>query len=271
MKIVRSLLLILFGYTLLTAEPGNSQIWVGSDDFQGSQINTSLWTTNVASIQNATVYVNNGLKYSSTSEITEENAYLTWANLLPKNDNWTIYADGFVNKNATQNSNQKLSVSLYLSSYFQAIGDSDYINNRQMFGIKIISDVQGTKFTAASSSNATAGSWTLFKSPFISNQNGAFALNYSSSDNTLSAWYNPTDNIKDLNKMLKLAEVNIQDWKIQNNSASYYAILGGQSESVQTFGLDAYATSFIVIPEPSALSLLAVGLGGWAMMRRRRS
>jgi hypothetical protein len=25
------------------------------------------------------------------------------------------------------------------------------------------------------------------------------------------------------------------------------------------------------IPEPSAFSLLAVGLGGWAMIRRRRS
>jgi hypothetical protein len=25
------------------------------------------------------------------------------------------------------------------------------------------------------------------------------------------------------------------------------------------------------VPEPSALSLLAVGLGGWAMIRRRRS
>jgi hypothetical protein len=31
------------------------------------------------------------------------------------------------------------------------------------------------------------------------------------------------------------------------------------------------AISFTLIPEPSALSLLAIGLGGWAMMRRRRS
>ena len=30
-------------------------------------------------------------------------------------------------------------------------------------------------------------------------------------------------------------------------------------------------TSFDMVPEPSALSLLAVGLGGLAMMRRRRS
>jgi hypothetical protein len=32
-----------------------------------------------------------------------------------------------------------------------------------------------------------------------------------------------------------------------------------------------YGTDFTVAPEPSALSLLAIGLGGLAMMRRRRS
>jgi hypothetical protein len=38
-----------------------------------------------------------------------------------------------------------------------------------------------------------------------------------------------------------------------------------------TPGSEVLFDNFQIIPEPSALSLLAIGLGGLAMMRRRRS
>ena len=260
-------LTLILGFIVIT-HAGRSQVWIGSDDFQGNQINTNLWMTNVASIRNASVFVSNGLKYSSTSSITEENAYLTWANLLPKNENWTITANAFVNNSSTLASNQKIAVSLYLVSYFQSLGDSDYINNRKMFGVKLTSDSWGSEIIAVKTTNATVGNWSAYKSGYKPLNEATIALKYDAQNTTLSAWFNPLGLGEELSGMIKLTEMNIQDWNILNNSASYYAILGGQSESVQTTGMDAYSTKINVVPEPSALSLLAVGLG--VLFRRNR-
>ena len=55
--------------------------------------------------------------------------------------------------------------------------------------------------------------------------------------------------------------VNVADWDD----------LGSQSTYTFNNNSENYKLSIIATPEPSALSLLAIGLGGLAMMRRRRS
>jgi len=250
-----------------------SQVWVGSDSFQGNQVNTSFWTTNVSSIRNASVFVNNGLRYLSSSSVTEENAYLGWKQLLPKNQDWTIYANTFINPQTASASNEKIAVSLYLVSYFQNLGDADYIN-RKMFGVKLTKDSLGPEFIAVTTTNATLGNWSAYKSGYdgyAAISEATIALNYNAADNLLSAWFNPFGIGENINNMIKLTEINIQNWNIFDNSSSYYAILGGQSENLATSGTDAYASKINVVPEPSALSLLAIGLGGLAILRRRRS
>jgi len=70
-------------------------------------------------------------------------------------------------------------------------------------------------------------------------------------------------------------------YDISNNDLTYFSVYGDQTQLTGIDG-DKLAGSYYssgtrrgfvatVIPEPSALSLLAVGLGGLAMMRRRRS
>lgn len=50
--------------------------------------------------------------------------------------------------------------------------------------------------------------------------------------------------------------------------AQYYDLLNSGGDATGSYG---FSVTLTTIPEPSVLSLLAVGLGGWAMMRRRRS
>jgi hypothetical protein len=50
--------------------------------------------------------------------------------------------------------------------------------------------------------------------------------------------------------------------------AQYYDLLNTGGDATGSYG---FSVTLTTIPEPSALSLLAVGLGGLAMMRRRRS
>jgi hypothetical protein len=64
-------------------------------------------------------------------------------------------------------------------------------------------------------------------------------------------------------------------WDVINNNLSGTSTTGDTVIDTSVMGL--YTTtggasaSFVTVPEPSALSLLAVGIGGLAMMRRRRS
>lgn len=50
--------------------------------------------------------------------------------------------------------------------------------------------------------------------------------------------------------------------------AQYYDLMNSGGDATGSYG---FSITLTTIPEPSALSLLAFGLGGWAMMRRRRS
>ena len=49
--------------------------------------------------------------------------------------------------------------------------------------------------------------------------------------------------------------------------AQYYDLMNSGGDALGSYG---FSVTLTTIPEPTALSLLAVGLGGWAMMRRRR-
>jgi len=50
--------------------------------------------------------------------------------------------------------------------------------------------------------------------------------------------------------------------------AQYYDLLNSGGDASGSYG---FSVTLTTIPEPSVLSLLAVGLGGWAIVRRRRS
>jgi hypothetical protein len=63
--------------------------------------------------------------------------------------------------------------------------------------------------------------------------------------------------------------LDVSNWL--NMSGGFKILIGGYSQDASISSGLLNLDNFVVIPEPSALSLLAVGLGGMAMMRRRRS
>ena len=108
-----------------------------------------------------------------------------------------------------------------------------------------------------------------------------------STDGTLKMIFNP--NNKSIENLFKISgestftSLGVIDldqspgWDITPTSLLNISIFAGSEpyQSVPSFPIissgDMYFNNFKIVPEPSALSLLAIGLGGLAMLRRRRS
>ena len=109
--------------------------------------------------------------------------------------------------------------------------------------------------------------------PF-SNQTITFSGNFSLNSNSTYSIGLMVDPLADssgygyLNYTSSLNQSGLAGWGIGNNFATWQA--GRTTAPAYTTGALSMSLSGVV-PEPSALSLLAVALGGLAMMRRRRS
>ena len=108
----------------------------------------------------------------------------------------------------------------------------------------------------------------------FSNQTITFSGNFSLNSNSTYSIGLMVDPLADssgygyLNYTSSLNQSGLAGWGIGNNFATWQA--GRTTAPAYTTGALSMSLSGVV-PEPSALSLLAVALGGLAMMRRRRS
>jgi len=245
-------------FLLITITSGNAQLWVGSDNFNSSSLDTTKWST-----YSGTLPINlsgnfdktsTGISFHSNLSSGESWGLIFWKQKLPFNANWSATVEASINPSfATASTNNDVEALMSITQDINSF--SNYFTQCLH---------KDTAYDIVPNWEINGGGNTEIKIP-TSSSSVVLKMDYNASAKTIYASYADinTPNVFTLNKTF-----DVSAW---GGSSDFYMAIGGYSwDSTISTGL-LNMDNFIVIPEPSALSLLAVGLGGLAMMRRRRS
>jgi hypothetical protein len=238
---------------LITITSGNAQLWVGSDNFNSPSLDTTKWST-VSGLSGGFDKTSTGISFHSDLSSGESWGLISWNQRLPFNANWSAKVEASINPLFTTSSN---------NNYVEAVMSitRDPINYSSYFTQCLHKD---TTFSIIPNWKTNGGTSDEIKIP-TSSSSVVLKIDYNASAKTIYASYADINspNVFTLNKTL-----DVSAW---SGSEDFYMAIGGYSwSSTIATGL-LNMDNFIVIPEPSALSLFAVGFGGLAMKRRRRS
>ena len=98
-------------------------------------------------------------------------------------------------------------------------------------------------------------------------QQGAIKIEYNSTSRKYSLFYSN----EGLDPISNNYNWTLSNYRLATEQAEMQLYLGMNTDNVAVIDGQLFFDNLRVIPEPSALSILAIGLGGLAMMRRRRS
>ena len=245
-------------FLLITITSGNAQLWVGSDNFNSSLLDTTKWSTYSGSLPVALSgnfdKTSTGISFHSNLSTGESWGLIIWKQKLPFNVNWSAKVEASINPSFATASNNN-----YVEALMTVAQDLNTFSN--YFTQCLHKD---TAFDIVPNWATNGGSNTELMIP-TSSSSVVLKMDFDSTAKTISASYADinTPNTFTLNKTF-----DVSAW---SGSGDFYMAIGGYSwDSTIATGL-LNMDNFIVIPEPSALSLLTVGLSGLAMLRRRRS
>jgi len=228
-------------------------VWLGGDDFDASVLDLSRWTFDGSSLPNSSsnlIKTSSDITFLSTSGIGEQYGVLFWKEKLPLDSDWsaTIHA-------SISPLYQPSSPGGYVEALISVIQDMNTFSNY------FTQTLHRNIFTSVSTDWAIAGqsSFTAVPASFDS---GLLRINYRSMDKTLTALYAEDANPSNFTISKKIA---IDSW---TNGGDLNLAIGGYSfNSTITSGL-LTLDNITIVPEPSSLSLLAIGLG--VLFRRSR-
>jgi hypothetical protein len=230
----------------------NAQLWIGSDNFDSTNLDASKWTVwggpNFVKTANSVSFVS-----TTTSGTVGDGIY--WNQSLPTNANWSV------------------TVEASISPTFSTLGSANFVEAI----LTIASDVTNLNsyFTNCLHRDDTfdiVPNWSTNNSPnqeiltTIGLSSVILKMDYNSSSKNITSSY--ADSAAPSNFTITKS-LDVSNWL--NMSGGFKILIGGYSQDASISSGLLNLDNFVVIPEPSALSLLAVGLGGMAMMRRRRS
>ena len=243
---------------LITITSGNAQLWVGSDNFNSSSLDTTKWSTYSGSLpiplSGNFDKTSTGISFNSNLSSGESWGLIIWKQKLPLNQNWSAKVEASINPSFAT-----ASTSNYVEALMSVTQDLNTFSN--YFTQCLHKD---TAFGIVPNWATNGGSNTEIKIP-TSSSSVVLRMDFDSAAKTISASY---ADINSPNTFILNKTLDVSAW---SGSEDFYMAIGGYSwNSTITTGL-LNMDNFIVIPEPSAFSLLAIGLGGLAMMRRRRS
>ena len=132
-------------------------------------------------------------------------------------------------------------------------------NKGDYFGVTLLSTGWGAEFPGHQY-------WLPGGITAAASQQGSIKVDYVSSTKTYSLSYF-NGGIDPISNLYPWTELHTYSTSETGNVNLFVGIQTGVSSANGV----AYVDNLVILPEPSALSLLAVGLGGLAMMRRRRS
>lgn len=144
--------------------------------------------------------------------------------------------------------------------------NNDGSNNGDYFGVTLLSTGWGAEFPDPQSPDHHHQYWLPGGKTAAASQQGSIKVDYVSSTQTYSLSYfnGGIDPISNLYPWTFLHSYSTSE------TGNVNLFVGIQTGVTSANGV-AYVDNLVILPEPSALSLLAVGLGGLAILRRRRS
>ena len=248
---------LVFGF-LLVPFLSNAQVWVGSDDFNTPSLNSLKWIT-MPGLSDGFVKTSSGISFQNGGFINDRYGMIAWSQALPKNTNWITKINARIDPAFNTGVTGGLGVGKYLEAIFAVTSD---LNTFQNEFANILHRDNNTDISWWTSTNGLYGGTqndvpTLFTEVVLK-------IEYDSLNQTLKSSY--------ADAAAPEVFYNNYTWNITPLSGwnEFYIVLGGFSYGVDVNSGILTMDNFNVIPEPSALSLLAVGLGGLALLRQGR-
>ena len=241
------------------ANTSHSQLWVGSDDFNAPTLNSSKWIT-ITGLSDGLVKTSSAISFQNGGYTGELYGMVAWAQPLPLNASWTAQINAKINPSFNTGVTGGFGNGKYLEAIFGLV--SDLSSFTYQFGNILHRDNN----TDISYSVSTQGFWpyTQIDTP-TSMTDVILKFDYNPTTKTIASFY------ADSNTPSIFYGVSTLNVTPYTGLSQMYITAGGFSYGVNVPSETMIMDNFMVIPEPSVLSLCAVGLGGLAMMRRRRS
>jgi len=274
-----------FALLLITITSCNAQLWVGSDSFSSSSIDSNKW--------GETKQFYSDYQYNDVSLAVDSgklafrgsggNNFLKYKNEISVSDSWFTSVDASISPIVLNGSFTYSRAAIFLSLAGRPTGS--IYGGEQYLGISLVGygATPGSSYPNTSGANAWEANNKGYSyqggisAPTLSGfgrvsplatVDGVFSLGMSFNSNTKQlTTYLDVDGPLNSGAMVVKEVVDLSLWSMAGNEKFqlYIGSLAG------TTGSEVLFDNFQIIPEPSAFSLLAIGLGGLAMMRRRRA
>ena len=236
----------------ITITSGNAQLWVGNDNFNSAVLDTSKWT-----VWGGPNFVKTptSVSFVSTTSVGTVGDGIYWNQSLPTNQNWVVTVGASISPSFSTSSSASFVEALLTIS-------SDLVNLNSYF----------TNCLHRDNTFDIVPNWSANGSPnqeiltTIDLSNVILKMDYNASSKVMTSSY---ADISTPTNFVITKSLDVSNWL--NMSEGFKVLVGGYSNDATISSGLLNMDNFVVIPEPSAFSLLAVGFGGLAMMRRRRS
>ena len=173
--------------SLLLCSKASSQIWTGSDSFDGTVLNSSKWSTTEEQLIDGVANFSKLLGVVSYKNVSSSTAlgFVRWKQALPLNESWTVYVRTIPNQRYfTGTSNEQLAEAVLIvypsggynsDKYFSVANGITWESDNVVPYIGV--DCKGT--------SASDG----YIRQYISNRGMFLKISYDSSSRTLKAYY----------------------------------------------------------------------------------
>ena len=225
-----------------------SQIWVGTDDFNSPTLDPSKWSgggANFVKTPTAVTFFSN----VNTGTVSD---YILWSNNLPTDVNWSVTVQASISPSFSTGNSTKFAEALLViasndfNSYF-----TNCLHRDDTFDIVPNWEVN------------SGGNQELLST--IGMDTVLLKMDFNASTQSITSSH---ASLLDPSSFTATKTLSTTGWGSLNN---FVVAIGLYTKDTAISSGQLTLDNFSIIPEPSAFSLLAVGLGGLAMMRRRRS
>ena len=241
------------------ANSSHSQLWVGSDDFNAPTLNSSKWIT-ITGLSEGLVKTSSAISFQNGGYTGELYGMTAWAQPLPLNASWTAQINAKINPSFNTGVTGGFGNGKYLEALFAVVSDLS------TFQYNFTNILRRDNNTEISYQFSDQGFWPYTQGDTPTNMTDVILrFDYTSATKTIKSSYADSNTPSIFN--------DTYTWNISpyTGISQMYVAIGGYSYGINVPSETMIMDNFMIIPEPSAVSLLAVGLGGLVMMRRRRS